>query len=70
MEAVSFAAPDKSSRYRELAPQLASLFDGEPDLVANLANAAAAIRACVPTTSWVGFYILRGVRGEPCRLRR
>ena len=60
MESVAFAAGDKATRYRELVPQLASLFDGEPDLVANLANAAAAIRACVEKTSWVGFYIMRG----------
>ena len=60
MESVAFTAGDKATRYRELVPQLASLFDGEPDLVANLANAAAAIRACVAKTSWCGFYILRG----------
>lgn len=60
MEAVAFAASDKGSRYRELVPQLAALFEGEPDLVANLANAAAAIKACVRAASWAGFYILRG----------
>jgi len=59
-DAVAFQATDKSSRYRELVPQLAALFEGEPDLVANLANATAAIRACVPLASWVGFYIARG----------
>jgi GAF domain-containing protein len=58
-EAVAFHGDDRAARYRELAPQLASLFDGEPDLIANLANAAAAIRACVEAASWVGFYILR-----------
>lgn len=60
MESIAFAGSDKATRYRELAPQLASLLEGEPDLVANLANAAAAIRACVPAASWVGFYVLRG----------
>jgi len=60
MESVAFAAPDQASRDRELLPQLAALLEGEPDLVANLANAAAAIRACVPSASWVGFYVLRG----------
>lgn len=60
MEAVGFDSADKSSRYRELLPQLAALVDGEPDLIANLANAAAAIRACVEKASWVGFYIRRG----------
>jgi L-methionine (R)-S-oxide reductase len=58
--AVAFHAADKSSRYRELLPQLASLFEGEPDLIANLANATAAVRACLPAASWVGFYIVRG----------
>lgn len=60
MESIAFAGADKAARYRELAPQLAALCEGEPDLVANLANAAAAIRECVPVASWVGFYVLRG----------
>jgi len=60
VEAVAFQAADKSSRYRELLPQLASLFEGEPDLIANLANATAAVRACLPVASWVGFYVVRG----------
>jgi GAF domain-containing protein len=47
---------DKADRYRELLPQLVSLFEGERDLVANLANAAAAIKEAVPAASWVGFY--------------
>jgi len=61
VESLAFAdaGGDKASRYRELAPQLAALVAGEPDLVANLANAAAAIRACVRATSWVGFYVLK-----------
>jgi len=54
------AASDKASRYRELFPQLASLVDGEPDLIANLANIAAALRELLPIASWVGFYIRRG----------
>jgi L-methionine (R)-S-oxide reductase len=60
MESTSFSTLDKASRYRELAPQLAALFEGEPDLVANLANAAAVIRECVTAASWVGFYRTRG----------
>jgi GAF domain-containing protein len=59
-ETISFAEGDKAARYRELIPQLASLVDGEPDLVANLANVAAAVRECVPIASWVGFYVRRG----------
>jgi GAF domain-containing protein len=60
MESASFAATDKAGRYAELAPQLLALFHGEPDLVANLANATAVIRECVTLASWVGVYILHG----------
>jgi GAF domain-containing protein len=59
-EALRFEAGDKPSRYRELVAQVASLVDGEPDLIANLANVVAAIRECLPVASWVGFYIRRG----------
>jgi GAF domain-containing protein len=68
MESVAFAGElDKSARYRELKPQLASLFDGEPDLIANLANAAAALKACIRKASWVGFYIVRKGHGSDDR---
>jgi GAF domain-containing protein len=60
VESIAFSGSDKPTRYRELLPQLAALFEGEPDLVANLANAAAAIRACIPAASWDGFYVMRG----------
>jgi len=59
-DSVSFAATDKPGRYAELGPQIAALVDGEPDLIANLANATAAIAACLPAASWVGFYLMRG----------
>lgn len=59
-EHVAFSAADRAARYAELLPQLASLVDGEPDLIANLANVTAALRACLPAASWVGFYLRRG----------
>jgi GAF domain-containing protein len=59
-EALAISSTDKASRYRELLPQLVSLVDGEPDLIANLANIVAALRECVPSASWIGFYIRRG----------
>lgn len=58
-EAITASAADKAARYRELLPQLASLVDGEPDLIANLANVTAALRVAVPMASWIGFYVLR-----------
>lgn len=60
MESLSFSASERAARYAELVPQLEALFDGEPDLVANLANAAAALKECVTAASWVGFYVRRG----------
>jgi len=54
------AGIDRAARYTELLPQLASLIDGEPDLVANLANICAALRECLPIASWVGFYVRGG----------
>lgn len=60
MESIALAASDKAERYRELWPQIQSLVDGEPDLIANLANVVAALRELLPVASWVGFYIERG----------
>jgi L-methionine (R)-S-oxide reductase len=60
MESVALTSADKAMRYRELLPQLAALVEGEPDLIANLANTAAALRECVGAASWIGFYIAKG----------
>jgi L-methionine (R)-S-oxide reductase len=57
---LTLQADDKAGRYRELMPQLRSLVDGEPDLIANLANLSAALMQGIEAASWVGFYILRG----------
>jgi GAF domain-containing protein len=58
-ESVAIAGETKADRYRELLPQLRGLVDGEPDLVANLANIVAALRECVTAASWLGVYIMR-----------
>lgn len=60
MERIALAASDKPARYRELLPQLRGLVEGEPDLIANLANVVAALRECVPLASWIGVYVMRG----------
>jgi L-methionine (R)-S-oxide reductase len=60
MESIALAASDKPARYRELLPQLHGLVEGEPDLIANLANIVAALREGVPVASWIGVYVLRG----------
>ncbi|WP_336985250.1 GAF domain-containing protein [Altererythrobacter aquiaggeris] len=48
--------------YRELNAAAASLVDGEPDVVANMANIAALMWQFVPDLNWAGFY--RVVDGE------
>ena len=49
----------KAEQYRQLLPQIAALTTGEPDLVANLANTAAALRQAFGFF-WVGFYLVKG----------
>lgn len=50
---------DKAERYRVMIPQVASLVKGEGDLIANLANIAAALRETM-NFFWVGFYFVKG----------
>jgi len=57
-----FDSADKATLYRDLASALEGLVAGEPDAIANMANAAALIRDSVPGLNWVGFY--RNVGGE------
>jgi GAF domain-containing protein len=48
----------KQEQYQSLIPQIEGLLDGEPDLVANLANAAAALKEQFGWL-WVGFYLVK-----------
>lgn len=50
---------ERRTQYAELLPQLRGLVQGEPDLTANLANLAAALRQAFGFF-WVGFYRVRG----------
>jgi L-methionine (R)-S-oxide reductase len=59
-ETSAFSASDKHGRYQELHEMIAAVTAGEPDLIANLSNAVALIKDCLPKASWVGFYIQRG----------
>ncbi len=55
-------AGDKKSLYADLAPALEGLLAGEPDGIANMANASALLFEALPDVNWVGFY--RNVGGE------
>ena len=48
----------KTEIYQSLLPQIKALIDGEPDLVANLANVAAALKEQFGWL-WVGFYLVK-----------
>jgi GAF domain-containing protein len=56
------AAADTQTLYRDLASALQGLVSGEPDPVANMANASALIFETLPNVNWVGFY--RNLDGE------
>jgi GAF domain-containing protein len=49
---------DKKDRYQSLLPQIEALLRGEPDLVANLANIAAALKEQF-NWLWTGFYMVK-----------
>jgi L-methionine (R)-S-oxide reductase len=56
------AAADNATMYRDLASALEGLIAGEPDPIANMANAAALIWENLPDLNWAGFY--RNIGGE------
>lgn len=53
------ATANRREIYASLLPQLEALTAGEPDLVANLANIAAALKQAFGFF-WVGFYLVKG----------
>src|SRR6476620_3312708 len=48
----------KEEQYQALMPQIKGLLDGEPDLVANLANICAALKEQFGWL-WIGFYLVK-----------
>lgn len=57
-EDLHFLSGSKEEQYRSLLPQIQSLIEGEEDLVANLANVAAALKEAFGFF-WVGFYLVK-----------
>ena len=58
-EDLTITKGSKKDKYEMLFPQIKALLEGEPDLIANLANIAAALKEQF-NFLWVGFYIVRG----------
>jgi L-methionine (R)-S-oxide reductase len=57
-EDLMIAKGTKEEQYRSVIPQIKALVDGEPDLVANLANTVAALKEQFGWL-WVGFYLVK-----------
>jgi GAF domain-containing protein len=57
-ELIISTSTDKQQRYEMLVPQIEALVSGEPDVVANLSNMAAALKQTM-NYFWVGFYLVK-----------
>ena len=57
-EDLSIAKGTKAEQYQSLIPQINALLEGEPDLIANLANTVAALKEQFGWF-WVGFYLVK-----------
>lgn len=58
-ELIISVSSDKKVKYQTLVEQLNGLVSGEPDLLANLSNIAAALKQTMDFF-WVGFYLVKG----------
>ncbi len=58
-EDLEIATGSKAEQYESLLPQVKGLLEGEPDLIANLANVVAALKEQFGWL-WVGFYLVKG----------
>ena len=57
-EDLSISKGSKEEQYKSLVPQIKALLTGEDDLIANLANIAAALKEQFDFF-WVGFYLVK-----------
>jgi len=58
-EDLNIISGNKTEKYQSLVPQIKALLEGEPDVVANLANVSAALKE---QFGWLctGFYLVKG----------
>jgi len=67
---------DKTSVYAQLRRDLTAVFEGERDLIANMANCSALLFQSLPDLNWAGFYrtigsdlVLGPFQGRPACVR-
>lgn len=57
-------AGDKAARYAEVAQQIASVLEGEPDATARMATITALLAEAFDAFIWTGFYVVDAARPE------
>lgn len=57
-EDLTIITGNKEEQYQTLLPQIKALIEGEPDLIANLANITAALKEQFGWL-WIGFYLVK-----------
>ena len=57
-EDLQIISGNKEEQYQSLVPQIKALLEGEPDIIANMANVAAALKEQFGWL-WVGFYVVK-----------
>jgi GAF domain-containing protein len=62
-EDLNITRGSKEEQYQSLLPQIKGLLEGEPDLTANMANIAAALKEQFGWL-WIGFYIVKPAAAE------
>ena len=55
---------DKAARYAEVAKEIASVLDGEPNLTARMATVASMLAASFDHYFWTGFYVVDPAKGD------
>ncbi len=66
-EDLSIIQGTKEEQYQTLLPQVKALIEGEPDIIANLANICAALKEQF-NWLWVGFYLVKPLDAETTEL--
>jgi GAF domain-containing protein len=59
---------DKGRRYAELAEEIASVLDGEPNRIARMATVASMLHDAMPAYFWTGFYLVDNPGEKPGEL--
>jgi GAF domain-containing protein len=57
-------ADDRAARYAEVADEIASVLEGEPNLTARMATVASMLASSFDHYFWTGFYVVDSAKGD------